>query len=49
MKFIEESIWANTILVGVKEGLGQGRSQTVIQIKPRFQMEYGLPLRKGAY
>lgn len=49
MKFIEENMWDNTTLVGVKEGSGQGRSQTVIQIKPRLQMGYGLPLRKGVY
>lgn len=49
MKFIEENMWDNTTLVGVKEGSGQGRSQTVIQIKPRLQMGYGLPPRKGVY
>ena len=34
-KFIEEHVWDDTTLVGVKEGLGQGRSQTVMQIKPK--------------
>lgn len=34
-KFTEEHAWDNTTLVGVKEGLGRGRSQTVMQIKPK--------------